>query len=552
MDWNDYHQAHGIDATRRALTAAVEGNTARKQPPPEPSRFEKALAEKRAAERAANEQVALDNSPLPVARPSLPPRFPVGTLGPLLGPSTQALSEHFQIDPGIAAQCVLTAAFLVVQGKINVECGPVGILAVAEFFLSILESGGRKSATESAAMKPIREYERERFEAYGDALAGYHNAKLTYDQQRSSVVDQYTPKGKAKESMTQEQSEAMKHDLDEIDKTKPQPPAWPNLTVSEPTNEGLYRYFMLSPIAGLINDELFGFLASHTMADSSTMGRLVSTLCQLKDRKPWTRTRYAEGESGALLERRVVVHLMAQPNIAERFLGNSLLDGQGFTARFLICQGVSQAGTRMLADRDRQQRIEDDPRMQQYWDRLEALVRQPLDLDQRTGGVKPKLVSIEGDALEAWVQLHDDIEARLAPGGVYADIQPFASKAPASAARLAAMMAWFETETAPTVEHIARAGKLMGYYLDTVKALTDNAANDQQELQAHRLLVWIEEHGGSLTARDFRCLPRAFRKARDARALLKLLEERRLVRAVTVDSTGRPVSWATTVPEVKS
>ena len=67
----------------------------------------------------------------------------------------------------IAAQSVLAAATLAVQPHANVEL-PTGLVRpVSNFFVTVAASGERKSASDVAAMAPLRQREaalRDRFE----------------------------------------------------------------------------------------------------------------------------------------------------------------------------------------------------------------------------------------------------------------------------------------------------------------------------------------------------------------------------------------------------
>lgn len=474
------------------------------------------------------------------------PEYPLDALGPILGDAAERIAYHVQTPRGMAGQSVLAAAALAVQGHCDVQRGPIGIGPVSLFHITVAGSGDRKSAADRIALTPIRDYEKERREAMKEELAQHKAAAEAWSLQRDSVVKAHTPKGKA---MSQGERQKLQDELSIIDADEPQPPARPNLTFEEPTAEGIYRHLEEGlPSAGLFSGEGIGFFAGHGMSEENR-GRTISILSKLWDGDPITRTRGSTGESGILAGRRLSSHLMMQPVVAAKVLSDPLLQGQGFLARFLVCHEPSLAGTRFLKGRDLSRGADTDPAIGRYWRALAELIRRPLEVDDKTGELQPRIAKIEGEALTAWSQLHDGIEMQLASDGKLTDIQAFSSKAAENAARIAAVLATVEGYENPQVEHIERAGRLMTYYLASMSARTQEAQQDQQELAANDLLKWVQENGGEIKARNFSSLPSFCRSAKKARALLTLLIDTGHMEISASNQHGRPSAWR--IREVK-
>ena|SRR5919106_1285597 len=104
--------------------------------------------------------------PEPLRRlPDPPEPYPIDALGDILGSAAGVLHKVIRSPEAISGQSVLAAATLATQGHANVlidgRCLPL-----SEFFISVGESGMRKSATDQAAQAPVAKRQRQLLEAY--------------------------------------------------------------------------------------------------------------------------------------------------------------------------------------------------------------------------------------------------------------------------------------------------------------------------------------------------------------------------------------------------
>lgn len=488
----------------------------------------------------------LDLTPEPLPEAPKPLAYPVDALGPVLGPAARRIAFHVQAPLGMACQSVLSAASLVVQGHVDVSRGNIGTGPVSLYLMTEGESGERKSSVDKVALGAVRAIEAEQRELFDSVMTQYRADLEAWEMRRKSIISASEVKGK--QAMTEEQESRLAEQLAKHDERQPKQPPLPSMTFSEPTAEGMYRHLKANyPSAGLYSDEAIGFFGGHGMSDEAR-GRTIESLCRFWDGAPLTRTRGTAGESGFLSGRRLSTHLMMQPVIADKVLGDPLLQGQGFLPRFLICREPSIIGTRFLADRDPKASVDTDPDIAAYRRRIDELARQPLPVND-SGELEPRLLRIEGEPFSVLCDLHDGIESELAPDGQYHDIRAFASKATENAARLAAIMTMVEGADEISVTHIERAEKLVTYYLETMKGRTEEAQQDQQERQARELLEWITNHGGKLSHSDFKRLPSAYRSAKKARPLLDWLALAGYLRSTKNGRSGKPTEWEV-VPHV--
>jgi Protein of unknown function (DUF3987) len=447
-------------------------------------------------------------------------KYPLDALGSILGDAAKQLAYHVQVPEGIAAQSVLSAASLIAQAHINVQRGNIGIGPVSIFSLSVAESGDRKSTVDRLALAPIRFYENKRLLEMSDKEKRYKSELDSWTIRRNNLIKAYS-NGNA------EMSEAKHAELTEklihLEQIKPIAPPRPNITFSEPTAEGIWKHYIEGdPSAGLFSDEGISFFEGHGMNDESR-GRTIHMLSKLWDGDTITRTRGAAGESGTLAQRRLSAHLMIQPVVAVKVLSDPLLQGQGFLARFLVCHEKSIAGSRLLAGRDLTKGAQNDPLIGKYWEKMTELLNIPVKTNPKTGELELAVSILFGDAFDAWCALHDGIEDNLKASGRFADVKTFASKAAEHAARIAAVLAFVEGYEHPLVEHVQRAGVLISYYLESMLVRTQEAQEDSDELLARDLIKWIKEHGGKLSASNFKKLPHQFRRSTVARKILSLL-----------------------------
>ncbi len=106
--------------------------------------------------------------------------YPIEALGPILGEAAIAISGAIQAPKGIAAQSVLAAATLVAQPHIDVGRGDTLRSPVSLYFLTVADSGDRKSSVDKIALAPITHWQTQR-QAEIEANAPKHRAETGGD-----------------------------------------------------------------------------------------------------------------------------------------------------------------------------------------------------------------------------------------------------------------------------------------------------------------------------------------------------------------------------------
>ena len=454
--------------------------------------------------------------PDPLRREPPPPEpYPVEALGPVLAPAVDALSRIIQAPPAMIAQSVLAAAAYCVQPHANVIIDG-RVMPMALYCISIGASGERKSAVDTQALKPISEKQRELVELYRlDAklhkidLRDFEKAEKELSKDR--VVDLAAIRKNRDEKFA-----AIAAIGD-----PPEPPLIPNLLVTEPTSEGVYKLYLSGhPSLGLFSDEGGLFLGGHAMQKETRL-RTIATLSKLWDGRPIDRVRSGDGAS-VLYDRRLSLHLMMQPLVASELFSDPIYMDQGFLARVLCAWPESTAGHRRYVHADPAA----DPAMQRYWAVLAALLSRPYPLRQDTRNeLQPRLIPLSADAKKIWVAYADTIEAQLADGQPLETVRGFASKAAEHAARIAGVLALLQDANTPAigVAEVESGIALMDYYLTEALRLQAAGIADPDLQVADRLRQWCDGRDAVYLSEIYQQGPRPIRDAETARRIVGIL-----------------------------
>ncbi|WP_367598785.1 DUF3987 domain-containing protein [Pseudomonas fulva] len=239
------------------------------------------------------------------------------------------------------------------------------------------------------------------------------------------------------------------------------------------------------PSMGLFSDEGGQFLGSSTMSKEN-MIKAITNLSTLWDGSPIDRSRAMAGESLRAYDRRLSMHLMLQPRLADRLLQDADIKDQGILGRCLISWPERLVGKRLYRAID----LNRDPKVHLYQQRIAALMQKPWSR-HKDNGLNPATMELSTRAREAWIAIHDTIECESGEFGELVNVQASAGKAAANALRMAGVMAVVEESTAVEEVHIQRASSLMDYYLAENQRLTEQEPLNKLRAEADCLLRWL-------------------------------------------------------------
>lgn len=433
-----------------------------------------------------------DQQPWPEMAPltrklSAPIEFPVQALGPILGPAAQRIHEVVGSPLAICCQSILAAATLSAQAHADVLfCGRR--IPLSENFVTIGESGERKSAVDSWALYAHREYQKQRKRLYDQEMKDYKvRLKIYNEDLKAAGRERGADRAAAIESLEE-----------------PEAPLKPWLLPEEPTYEGLVKLFRSGfPSLGLFTDEGGRMLGGFAMNKENVL-KTVASFSNLWDGKPISVTRASE-DSEIIYGKRFSLHMMIQPKIAaDLLLGNEMMVEQGFLSRCLTSFPKSTAGYRPFVDQD----LSKDASMIAFWDKQFRLLNRDLPIRNETRNeLEPRTLELSEDAKGLWMSFHNGIEEGLRPGGEYVSIRPFANKSAEHCQRLAGVLALNEYADCENIrpEHLNAAMDLTDYYLREALRLNDMGHSSKSGLieLAQKLLEWlIEAKKTVVTLRD--------------------------------------------------
>lgn len=454
--------------------------------------------------------------------------YPLDALGPLLGGAAAAIAEAVQAPPELAAQSVLAVAGFAAQDKANITLdGRTYPLSL--FLITVAESGDRKTACDRVASKPLDEWQRRKVAEHTAELRAYRDAEEIYETERRGAL--------AGKKVSAADKAAALEAL-----TAPEPPPEPVVICQEPTLEGLQRSFRQGwPSQALFNDEGGQFFGGHAMNPDNAM-KTIAGLSKYWDGAPIVRTRAAKGESMALYDRRLSIHLQAQPRIADAVLADPLLLEQGILARFLIAEARSLAGTREYREVDAYRQAA----VVRFHGTLARLLEHVPEAAEGGGLVLPDL-TLSPEARALWIESYNRTERQQAPGALLEVVKPAASKAAENALRLAGVFAVLEGTRTVTGEQMQRGWTLAAYYLQNALRSAQLNESNQAQRAAREVLEWLKAQPGSAASIEDmqrRLTPKPHRKSvAHIRAILALLVETNAARVTDTNTRGEPSGW---------
>lgn len=412
------------------------------------------------------------SAPEPLRRPMKRPQpYPLEALGEVLGSAAMRTHEVVQSPAGLCGQSVLAAASLAVQalGDVVVDGRRIPL---SLWHLSIGESGERKSATDTVALRAHHERERTLADDFVQELVVYEGQTVAHKAAARRIESKSEPA-----------------EVDAAIKAlgpKPPRPLEPWLLLNEPTVEGLQRLCEDGrPSLGLFNDDAGDFIHGHAMASDNRV-KSGSILSRLWDKGELARSRGGNGTS-KWYGRRLAMHLMIQPVIAEGLLSDRALLEQGFLARYLVSWPESTIGTREYVGED----LTIDPVMLRYWQRMQALLTMPAPTRHgKRNELDPRLLTLAPDAKAYWIEVINHIERDLR--GEFESVKGSASKADAQILRIAGVLTLVDDVHASTItlDTMERATRVMQYHLGEAVRIIGTSQVGQRIEDAEAMIRW--------------------------------------------------------------
>ncbi len=461
--------------------------------------------------------VTLDPEPPRPLRRVLPPAepFPEDALGGVLSAAARAIRERVQAPVAICAQSVLAASTLAAQSNADVQLPTGQNRPLSGYFITVGATGERKTSTDNEALRPVWKHEENLRAQYKADLPAYQNAADAWQKQRDQIL---SDKGKYGDQ------DAKRQALDALG-NGPTPPLHPMKVCPEPTMEGLERLLLHGqPSMGIFSGEGGQFIGGHGMREEAKL-RTATSLSSVWDGAPIKRVRAGDGAT-ILVGRRVSVHLMVQPDVANILLSDRLLENQGFLSRLLTVAPESTAGTRLW----REPAAGAEADLRRYGARLlDLLERAPRLAGGKANELDPPALDLATAARPLWIAFADHVECEIRPDGTLAPVRGLANKLAEHAARIAGVLTMIQDAGATeiSVAQMEAGIHLAQHYADEALRLFDSGHVSPGIANAERLLGWLLAREEPLISLPdiYQLGPNAIRDKRTAQVVVGVLED---------------------------
>lgn len=409
-----------------------------------------------------------------------PEPIPLTALG-RLADVINAISTLTQAPPEIAMQSVLGVASTSVQGLCDVETLN-GYVPLSLFLVTVAKSGERKSACDALATRALRrrdqkndrKYRKEK-RAFEAEISAYMKGKRCNQSKETSVIDD--------------------GERDAEKTLQPEPPLIPNILISDLTIEGLIKRFEKgTPSIVVMMDEGGQFFGGYSMKRENLLNT-AAALSKLWDGSPIVKSR-ASSEFVTLYGKRLTLHLMIQPGVAQNLVGNATLKDQGLLSRILLAWPKSRIGKRFLEPSVLREAEEENARA--TINDFDACITQLLELDlpvltDTRADLDPRQLDLSSEAKECLRSFYNRVERACDVGEAFEYIAGFAAKAPEMAARIAGVLSLFDDKNVEEISLVQmRDGvALIEWYLGEMLRISDTGCPDQELQEAEQLRQWL-------------------------------------------------------------
>ena len=496
----------GIDNAKTVLPNGNEHEESRNWPEPQPLRRE-----------------------LPPADP-----YPIEALGSVLAPPAIKTHEVIQSPESICGQSFLATATLAVQGFADLEIdGRPSPLS--NNFVTIAESGERKTATDAVALAPVNKRQKDLYIKYSSHIDDYEAEMSAWKKAKEEALS-------SKNNKTRDEKKKALMDLG----PEPKGPINPILTVEEPTYEGLVKSLAVGqPSVGIFSDEGGRFLGGHGMNQENQL-KTAAGISKFWDGSPITRIRVGDG-SFVLYGRRVSLHLMIQPAVSNLLFGNSLLASQGFLSRLLPARPESTIGGREYKGVSINETLE----LKKYFGTMMQILETQLPLAEGTQNeLEPRKISMSAKAKNTWISFHNHIEKLCREGRELFPIRGLATKAAEHAARIAGTLSLVENLNAVEISdsNIQFGITIVEFHLGEALRLFNSSADNPDLILAEQLLAWARLQGGPVYARKiYQYGPNAIREKATAMRIIHILVDhgwfRPIIGGAEIDGKKRNIAY---------
>lgn len=378
------------------------------------------------------------------------PEWLLSNMPPVIADAVHEVATNVQAPVEIAMASALAAASFACQFRADVVRQEHLSSPVSLNFLTIADSGDRKTGCDKHFTKPITAFEASLQEGFADASAQHRTNLEMWQIKRTNLVKKIKKLDLDGQSTDQEATA-----LRSLDAAKPKEPLLPKFIFADVTPEALANRFEAWPSIGITSNDAGSILGTASMQN-------LGMLNQIWDGTP-PRIERVSRDTKPIAIARLTMSLMVQAETLGSYLRNqgSLARSNGFLARALISQPNSLKGQRFITSS-----VEPAWRhLPVYQERLSQILKDGYQ-EQCKQNYRPEKLMLERNARTRWKDFSNEVERSIQPGARWSEISDAASKAPEQAVRLAGLFHLIEGHEGEISERaLAAAINIIEYYL---------------------------------------------------------------------------------------
>ena len=351
------------------------------------------------------------------------------------------VAQHVEVVPEMARTMALAAMAVACQGVVDVEFPNGNRVPTTLNLLTIAESGERKTAVENWFFKSVREFQeqkkletKEKMSEYQRDIHNWKNGvKLLEKEWNRTFVSEIATRGTDEEISSKEERLSIENRQIEWKDNEPTPPRNYQLLYENVTPIALaYGLNTNIPMACLLSSEAGSVLEGQAIRDLHLLNSIWSGSAVDVNRRSTT--------SFSVIDPRLTVALMAQPNVIDRFLEKRGEEARenGFLSRLMVIKPESLIGKREGAGRS-----VDVSTINNFSLRIKELLEESSKIleDKK---LSRKLIKFTPTAKKRWQEIFSIIESDMAEHGLYFNARGHGSKLMENITRVAAVINTFE------------------------------------------------------------------------------------------------------------
>ena len=396
--------------------------------------------------------------------------YPVNCFQDDLKEAIEAVVDLVQCPIGIASQSIISTVCLVTQHHRNIIIPDRDLSRpMSCFFLTIGDSGERKTTCDTYASAGIKKYEQKLQGLYEEKLTDYKNRKDLWESEKKEIFKEKKVSKEEKESRLKELG------------SSPVLPMEPLITIPDITYEGIINFLQNSHCSvGIYSDEGGSLIGGYSMGKEHKV-KMNAGLSSLWDKGGATKITKGEG-STIISNKRLSMHIMAQPSIMQEWVGDEKIENQGIFSRIIFCYPESKIGTRFYKAPN-----------QNSLDIIGSFQQKTMELIEMKEKLDPSKLFLETKAKSLWIDFLNKIEREMGEGERLACVRNFVNKSPELAIRLAGNLAIFNNAEAQEIkeESLYTAIEIIGYSINETLRMKELWRVSRETLNAQKLLNWL-------------------------------------------------------------